>query len=430
MDSSIIREHLLNDYYIPIRDPLWGHIYLSSAFRKIIQTRQFQQLSRIKQLGPAYLVYPGATHSRFNHSLGVFHIASNLMKHFIRKNTTMPITLEGCKAFLAAALLHDIGHFPFTHSLKELPLKQHEELTAEIILFSPIKDILRNDLLIDPDFCCAIIDENIDCNDEQVIFFRKLLSSAIDPDKLDYLNRDAWFCGIPYGSQDVDYILSVLEPNAIHGYVIDRNSIAAIEGLLFSKYLMYRAVYWHQTIRTATGMIKKSLHIALENNTIQADDLYGLDDESFYLNFARRNDPAFSLINAVYNRELFSVVRTIEFQPENPIHRSLENLDNRQQIEIALIQRFTDFLDADISNTDILIDIPEHISFDIDIMLRDNNDLETYDSSPSVFTKNVIEQFVRSLRKIRISVSAGVAEKIHALSSIQRKQFFELSGDI
>ncbi|MGI9255454.1 MAG: HD domain-containing protein, partial [Salinispira sp.] len=362
--------------------------------------------------------------------LGVFHIASNLMKHFIRKNATMPITLEGCKAFLAAALLHDLGHFPFTHSLKELPLKQHEELTAEIILFSPIKDILRNDLLIDPDFCCAIIDENIDCNDEQVIFFRKLLSSAIDPDKLDYLNRDAWFCGIPYGSQDVDYILSVLEPNAIHGYVIDRNSIAAIEGLLFSKYLMYRAVYWHQTIRTATGMIKKSLHIALENNTIQADDLYGLDDESFYLNFARRDDPAFSLINAVYNRELFSVVRTIDFQPENPVHRSLENLDNRQQIEIALIQRFTDFLDVDISNTDILIDIPEHISFDIDIMLRDNNDLETYDSSPSVFTKNVIEQFVRSLRKIRISVSAGVAEKIHALSSIQRKQFFELSGDI
>ena len=430
MDSSIIREHLLNDYYIPIRDPLWGHIYLSPTFRRIIQTRQFQQLSRIKQLGPAHLVYPGATHSRFNHSLGVFHIASNLMRHFIRKNEIIPITLEGCKAFLAATLLHDLGHFPFTHSLKELSLKQHEQLTGEIILSSPINDILRDDLLIDPDFCCAIIDENIDCSDEQVIFFRKLLSSAIDPDKLDYLNRDAWFCGIPYGSQDVDYILSVLEPNAIHGYVIDRNSIAAIEGVLFSKYLMYRAVYWHQTIRTATGMIKKSLHIALENNTIQADDLYGLDDESFYLNFAGRDEPAFSLITAVYNRELFSVVRTIDFQPENPVHRSLENLDNRQQIEIALIQQFTEFLDTDISNTDILIDIPEHISFDIDIMLRDNNDLETYGSSASVFTKNVIEQFIRSLRKIRISVSAGVAEKIHALSSIQRKQFFELSGDI
>ena len=424
---STIRDHLLNDYYLPIRDPLWGHVYLSEAFRKIIQTREFQQLSRIKQLGPSYLVYPGATHSRLSHSLGVFHIASRLIQHFIRRNKTIPITLEGTKAFLAAALLHDLGHFPFTHSLKELSLKPHEQLTSEIILSSPIKDILKKEMRVDPRLCAAIIDEQqiIDQNMDidQINFFRKILSGPIDPDKLDYLNRDAYFCGIPYGFQDVDYILSVLEPDPMHGFVIERDSLSVIEGLLFSKYLMYRAVYWHRSVRTATGMIKKALYCALREGEIQSEELYGLDDDSFYLNFGNKHNTALSLIRAVYNRELFSTIITLDFDADNPAHSALEDLAERSKTEDSIRASLEESLGMSIMDSEIIVDIPENISFEADIMIRDGEKIEKYASTPSVFTSEVIDQFIRSLRKIRVAVSGKIAEKIHNPSLIQQRIF-------
>ena len=109
-EAEKILEHLENDYTEPIRDPVWKH--------------------RIRQLGPAALVYPGATHSRRNHSLGVFHIARRMITTLVRKNTDVDITLDGVKAFLCAALLHDIGHYPFAHSLKDLGLIAHETLRS------------------------------------------------------------------------------------------------------------------------------------------------------------------------------------------------------------------------------------------------------------------------------------------------------------
>ncbi|MFQ3620254.1 MAG: HD domain-containing protein, partial [Spirochaetales bacterium] len=129
--ESIIH-HLDRDYTEPIRDPLWKHIYLSPPLMAIVASSPFQKLYRIKQLGIAHLVYPGATHSRFVHSLGVFHLAKRMIRGIISSEMAPPLTLEGVKAFLAAALLHDIGHFPFTHSLKELPLREHESLTADL----------------------------------------------------------------------------------------------------------------------------------------------------------------------------------------------------------------------------------------------------------------------------------------------------------
>lgn len=423
-----INKHLQNNYYLPIRDPVWGHIYLSDPFKKIIQTREFQQLSRIKQLGPSHLLYPGATHTRLSHSLGVFHIALKLIQHFIQRDKNIPVTPEGTRAFLAAALLHDLGHFPFTHSLKELPLKGHEQLTSEIILSTGISAILKDDLGIDPGICASIIDESRETADEEIHFFRKILNGPIDPDKLDYLNRDAYFCGIPYGFQDVEYILSVLEPHPQYGFVIERDSVAVIEGLLFSKYLMYRAVYWHQTVRTATGMIKKALFTALQDNEIQADDLYNMDDDSFYTKFANSSNPRLSLITAVYNRELFSTIATIDFNESLPSHRILENLEDRRRIESSIRIKFEDALGIGMADSDIMIDIPENISFEMDIMVRDNEEIESYRHAPSVFTADVIQQFIRSLRKIRITVSDRVAKKVHTFSPEQRQEFLALSG--
>ncbi len=126
MQGNPIIQHLDQDYTEPIRDPLWKHIYLSPQMMAVVASEPFQKLYRIKQLGITHLVYPGATHTRFVHSLGVFHLAKRMLRGLLSSEHAPTLSLEGVKAFLCAALLHDIGHFPFTHSLKELPLREHE----------------------------------------------------------------------------------------------------------------------------------------------------------------------------------------------------------------------------------------------------------------------------------------------------------------
>ncbi len=125
-----VLNHLHNDYTEPIRDPVWKNIYLSGSLLEVTKDRCFQKLNRIKQLGPAYLVYPGATHTRLNHSLGVFALAHRLIKHLVAFDDVRELSVEGVKSFLCAALLHDLGHYPFAHSLKDI--NRSEEHTSEL----------------------------------------------------------------------------------------------------------------------------------------------------------------------------------------------------------------------------------------------------------------------------------------------------------
>ena len=125
-----------------VRDSLWQHIYLTPELEATTQTPVFNRLYSIKQLGPTEIVYPGATHTRASHSFGVYHIALRLIDSLLAKGAGEWVTKEGISSFMSAALFHDLGHFPFTHSLKELPLKDHEDLTADAILAEPLKSLI------------------------------------------------------------------------------------------------------------------------------------------------------------------------------------------------------------------------------------------------------------------------------------------------
>ena len=156
-ESERILQHLENDYTEPVRDPVWKHIYVSRALLRVLEQEQFQKLDRIRQLGVAALVYPGATHTRRSHSLGVFHLARRMIMTLVRRNREVPVTLEGVKAFLCAALLHDIGHYPFAHSLKDLKLEPHESLAAKEIL-GAFSAVIRDSVGVEPEAVAAIID--------------------------------------------------------------------------------------------------------------------------------------------------------------------------------------------------------------------------------------------------------------------------------
>lgn len=403
--------HLDRDFTRPIRDPLWHHIQLSDGMLALINTPDFQQLSRIKQLGPSYLVYPGATHTRLAHSLGVFHVAYRIIRRLLTFETCPDIDEPAVRAYLCAALLHDLGHFPFTHSLKELPLVEHEQLAARLITGPTLSRVIRDDVGADPDLVAAIIDESIpDEGRPEVRFFRRLLSGSLDPDKLDYLSRDAYFCGVPYGMQDIDFVLSRIVPIGGDGIAMRPSGISAVENILFSKYLMYRAVYWHRTVRVATAMIKKGLYRALSTGLLTADELYGHNDESFYAEFRARGEPEFALIARVPDRRLYTPVVDVPFEEGNPAHEQLSDLAVRAAVEEDICRELARRAGVRPDPLSVVIDVPERIGFEVRFPVIIGDELVDYPEAGTVFTPAVVSDFTRTLRHIRLILSPELAQ--------------------
>ncbi|MFP4363659.1 MAG: HD domain-containing protein [Spirochaetia bacterium] len=413
MSEQSIQDHLYKDYTEPVRDPLWKHIYLSPGLIRIMQTREVQKLSRIKQLGPAHLVYPGATHTRLNHSIGVFHIAKRMISALLRYSDCAQMTVDGVKAFLTACFLHDLGHFPYAHSLKELPLKEHESLTAEILLEKPLREIIRDDVGADPRMVAAIVDENIEHqSSEEILFFRNLLSGVLDPDKLDYLNRDAYFCGVPYGIQDIDFIISQMRPHRIQGIAISEKGLAAVENVLFSKYLMYKSVFWHKAVRIATAMIKKAILLGMEDGYIREEMLYRIDDDEFYRIFSDIRYAPFELIQMVSRRELYKAVVEIPISALGHLPKDTFSIAKRDNLEKEIINRIADETKQKVHREEVILDIPEPISFEIDIPIHGGESEQSFSESMTVFTSPVVSGFTRNLRKIRLIVPQHIAQKL------------------
>ncbi|MBN1696831.1 MAG: HD domain-containing protein [Spirochaetales bacterium] len=415
-----IAKNLEDEYTLPIRDPVWKHIYLSPALMDIIAHEAFQNLNRIKQLGPTYLVYPGATHTRFSHSLGVFHIAYRMIRQLVKRKPSFTLSPEGVRAFLCAALLHDLGHYPFAHSLKDLEVKTHESLTADIILESGLSKKISRTLHTDPLLVAAIIDRELEYGgDGDVTFYRNLLSGVLDPDKLDYLNRDAYYCGIPYGQQDVDHILSDIHPVPQKGIAITGRGLTSVESILFAKYIMYKTVYWHKTVRIATSMIKKAVLMGLNDRIITADDLYGLNDQTFFTMADTTGFRPFRLLSDVLSRRLYKQVYISEISSGHSAYRRLENLTERLAAETRIAREIGKISGHPTGTEDIVIDIPEHITFEIDVpLLHNNGDGNiTFRESGSVFSDTVVGTIAGTLRFVTVSVARReeILESIHKI---------------
>jgi len=399
-ETSKILRHLDEDYSIRIRDPIWKDVTLSDPLAAMIGCGAFQKLHRIKQLGPTYLIYPGATHTRFSHSLGVFHLARLMARQLAGRARPGQYTLPGIQAFLCAALLHDLGHYPYAHSLKDLKVAEHEHLTARRITENDeLASLIRRGLGVSPEKVAEIIDHSLPDPDEaEIRSYRRILSGVLDPDKLDYLNRDAAFCGVPYGIQDFEFICSQLEPVPGRGMGIRAKGLPSVESILFSKYLMYRNVYWHERVRTATAMIKKAVYLALIEGIVEPEDLYGLDDGEFVVRLLATHFPPCRLVRRVSEYRLYRCAARAPFRPENPFHRKLESVNQRAEVEARLADRWAVDPDA------VIIDLPERISFEMDLPVVDGAEMKPYDQSGSVFNAEVVGRFAHSLRTISLLV--------------------------
>jgi HD superfamily phosphohydrolase len=242
-----------------VRDPLWNNIRLEPEALAIIDTPAFQRLRYVRQLGHAFLVYPGATHTRFEHALGAYHLACRVTKE-------LEVQL--------AALLHDIGHYPFSHALEEAGLPPHESLAARHLRTGGLATALER---LGGGVSAERLLELIQGTSSSPL--AALVSGSIDVDKLDYLSRDATMCGVPYGVIDVDRLLTSLTVSA-DGLVLHPKGLAALESLLFAKYQMYRNVYWHHAVRSATAMFKRLVRRAIAARRLSPDDIAVATDDA------------------------------------------------------------------------------------------------------------------------------------------------------
>jgi hypothetical protein len=417
---SALREHFTD----PVRDVLWGHIYLTPGLAALTTSAAFMRLTRILQLGPAFAVYPGATHTRASHSLGVCGLSRRLLLILAERGADTWLSACGVRSFLCASLLHDLGHFPYTHSLKELPLRSHEELTGAAVMEEPLKSLVA-DTGADPWLTAAIVDPALPgAADRELVFYRKLLSGVLDPDKLDYLTRDARYCGVPYGAQDVDFILSRFQPCLERGADIDSRGIPCIESLLFSKYLMYRTVYWHRSVRAATAMIKKAVLGGLRDQIFPKEALYGLDDPGLFALLAGNAHPLFALAQQVRAGRLYSAAA--EFPFDSSIHRPLLDIENRYLHEENLAGSLSAALGRRILPEELIIDIPEPVSFETSLYITGESCY--FDDSSGLFKAQTLKDFERLLRVIRIFTAPAHEDAAQSPEDIQERLYRQMTS--
>jgi HD superfamily phosphohydrolase len=250
-----------------VRDPLWNNIRLDPVSFELIDTPAFQRLRYVRQLGLAFLVYPGATHARFEHALGTYHLARRTLALFEELHDFGAIGREECSLVRAAALLHDVGHYPFSHALEEAGLPDHEGLARRHLTGGALSAVLAQ-ARVDPEALLALI-QGTDRGP-----LAGLVSGSLDVDKLDYLSRDALMCGVPYGVIDVDRLLAsltVAQTDDGPRMALHEKGLTALESLLFARYQMYRNVYWHHAVRSATVMFKRLVRRAIACGLITPD---------------------------------------------------------------------------------------------------------------------------------------------------------------
>ncbi len=240
-----------------IRIPDQLDIPLTPRVKRLIDTHPFRRLASISQLGLVQLVYPGATHTRFEHSLGVYRNTLLFLDHLLADpHFPESVNEEDLKSLIVASLLHDLGHWPFCHPIEDLKLEgvpEHESFVAHWILDSEISELLTRDWGIQPE-CVLELLAGEKTSDVQALL-RSVLSGPIDVDKLDYLYRDSLHAGIPYGRNfDRQRLISSLCVDASGRAIgLDEKAKTAAE-------MMFSEVYWHHAVRSATAMFQRAFY--------------------------------------------------------------------------------------------------------------------------------------------------------------------------
>ncbi|MCR8636092.1 MULTISPECIES: HD domain-containing protein [Paenibacillus] len=382
------------------KDPVHKYIYVQDrTIWDLINTKEFQRLRRIRQLGTCFLTFHGAEHSRFSHSLGVYEVTRKIISQFER-NKYEDWPSEERLLCLCAALLHDVGHGPFSHSIEKTFGTHHEDWSCRIVLGNTeINRVLRE---VSPTFPQQVAGVIAKTYHKEIVV--SLVSSQLDADRMDYLLRDAYFTGVNYGTFDLERILRVMRP--FQGHIVMKESgMHAVEDYLMSRYQMYWQIYFHPVTRSAEIVLHKVFQrakqlfeegysfafmlpplLSLFRQSLTVQEYHMLDEalmQTVLMQWAYEKDEILSdLCSRFLNRNLFKYVSLERIEAEQ-IERLRETMEGLGMDPIFYLA----------------IDFPSDLSYDVyrpgdhdeklPILLLDNKDRLTEISLKSDIVRSI-----------------------------------------
>ncbi|MFW9906974.1 MAG: HD domain-containing protein [Candidatus Thorarchaeota archaeon] len=345
-----------------INDPIHDFIGLTDVEAKIVNSGTYQRLRRIKQLSGGHFVYPSAEHTRFAHCIGVMHLAGRMGRHLLGKLELGDDVLQDVRV---AGLLHDLGHGPFSHVFEESLIENrgwnHEDVTEWLVLESEIGDILEAGGVSKKRIADLVRGRRTSKKDAVV---SGIVAGQVDADKMDYLIRDSFYCGVNYGLVDIHRLIDSLEVSKDYHLEFSLAARGALEAFLVARYEMFLNVYYHKTVRSVEVMLVKLINAAdnvLRLTSFKTPEEFLVLDDMSLVSMMRGIDPTESdyakeasiMMNLLDSRVLYkSVFEKVLHTQDRFVSKVLTKRKVRESIEeeIASI--------AEVENHEVIVDVP------------------------------------------------------------------------
>ncbi|MBX3411879.1 MAG: HD domain-containing protein [Pirellulales bacterium] len=406
-----------------VRIPPETDVPLTPRVRQLIDTREFRRLAHISQLGLVSLVYPAAIHTRFEHSLGVYRLALLYLKQLsYDERFTSTVRPEDAEVFITAALLHDLGHWPFCHPIEDMRLPgvpQHELFANSFLLEGEVADTLRDDWGVNPRDVVALLSARP--RDARSRILASMLSGPIDIDKMDYLGRDSLHAGVPYGRHfDQGRLIGSLCLNeAGDGLAVTDKGRTAAELLVFARYVMFSEVYWHHGVRSATAMLQRAFYLLM--NQLDLDALFRLTDEPMIAELRRvaTGGPAADLLNGLFGpaRRLYKRVGQYSYFEDQELYARLARRPYPWLAACAaeFATLASTHLGRVVAPHEILFDAPpveREVEFNVEVCFGKQQAYRRLEDVSPVVRTLAREQFDDYVKRVRIFAHPRIAEAL------------------
>ena len=409
-----------------VRVPVEQDIPFTRRVRAIVDTAEFQRLRQITQLALTSQVYPGAVHTRFEHALGVYHNALQYLWQLGKDPRFSKIVSEhDATVLIVAALLHDIGHWPFCHPIEDLALDgmpPHEAFAQEFLgPDNELTRVLQDQWKIDPSDVTELLTGKSEA--PSLKLRQSILSGPIDIDKMDYLKRDSQHCGVPYGRNfDRQRLINslILNENG-DGLALTAKGKTAAEMMVFARYVMFSEVYWHHTVRSATTMFARAFYEVHRSLDLSAVFRMTEPDMIRTICDAATGQPAQLLTDGLFQsqRQLHKRLTEYSLFQQPDLYHSLRQLPYDKLVDCSnhLAERLGEKIGQQLSPVEVLIDAPpihREVEFKVDIYYTGENKYRPLKDVSPIVNSMSNTAFDDCVKRVRVCVADRVLRQMPA----------------
>jgi HD superfamily phosphohydrolase len=341
------------NYWGEIKDPVHGYVYITAEEREIIDSFPLQRLHRLRQLAGAEYVYPGANHTRFEHSIGVMYLAGRAVEN---PNVSQKISEEEAEMVRIAALLHDVGHGPFSHVFEQLLTKKlgktHEDITSWIVTNSELKDTLTKFGYDSREVGKLAVGT---LHKPAKAFLDQIISSAVDVDKLDFVVRDTHHTGAEYGYVDIFRLIHALDVIG-ENLAVDLGALSALESFIIARIESFKSIYFHRVGRAAQIMLAMAMEKANEELGLTSfktpQEYLDMDDYSVWTELKNCGKSSRIMENLERRRMLKCAYERTFYEKDAVVSNIFSQETHRNQIQADIAEK------ADVETEAVIIDVP------------------------------------------------------------------------